>query len=401
MLTADLVHARRRKGTLTLSRLGPERVERAQRLATAYRELALAHVGRTREELDEAWRAVPVAAADQKLAAGLLKLVDDRLEFAVSVDADPVELRREVFERAAAARRALGEDERFDPDALLAEVAAARGLDPDALARGLYGDLRGAHVLGSVACPPAEALVAGYDLEQARAVLLRATRVRARIEGASADAIRALFRKLKFHRLLYTLRREDGGYLLELDGPFSLFDSVTKYGLALALALPAITACGRWSLEADVRWGKRRDALTFVLEGERERDGEPARRRDEVEELCARWPSGERAFDVSDADTILDLPGVGLCIPDLAFTHRETGEVVLLEIMGYWSRDAVWRRVELVEAGLPTKILFAVSSRLRVSEAVLPDDAPAALYVYKGKPSARAIEERLLALLAR
>jgi hypothetical protein len=46
-------------------------------------------------------------------------------------------------------------------------------------------------------------------------------------------------------------------------------------------------------------------------------------------------------------------------------------------------------------------VLFAVSTRLRVSEAVLPQDAPSALYVYKGTMSARAIEARLDALAAR
>ncbi|MCA9607663.1 MAG: DUF790 family protein [Myxococcales bacterium] len=404
MLTADLVHARRKKGTLTLTALGPDRKDRALRIAEEYREIAEAHVELTRDELEEAWKAVHVGAKDRKLADGLKKLVSDGLEFAVSVDEDPVKLRREVFERATAARKSLGEDERFDAGALLHEIAAEHGIDSDALLRGLYGDLKGAHVLSAVTGPPARALVESYDLEQARAVLLRATRVRARIEKAKPDAIRALFRKLKFHRLLYTIRRDaDGAYLLELDGPFSLFDSVTKYGLALALALPAITACGKWSIEADVRWGKKRDPLTFVLEGPRERgdDGVPERLRDEVEELVERWNTKDRAFTVAEADDILDLPGVGLCVPDLAFTHRETGEVVLLEVMGFWSRDAVWQRVELIEKGLDAKILFAVSSRLRVSEAVLPDDVPGALYVYKGKMSGPAIEERLSALLAR
>jgi hypothetical protein len=70
-------------------------------------------------------------------------------------------------------------------------------------------------------------------------------------------------------------------------------------------------------------------------------------------------------------------------------------------VLGFWSRDAVWKRVELVQAGLPQKILFAVSSRLRVSEAVLDDDLPGALYVYKGAMSAAQIEKKLDALAER
>ena len=75
------------------------------------------------------------------------------------------------------------------------------------------------------------------------------------------------------------------------------------------------------------------------------------------------------------------------------FTRAKTK--VYLEVMGFWSRAAVWQRVELIQAGLETPVLFAVPQRLRVSEAVLPDDVPGALYVYKGVMSAKAIEERL------
>ena len=32
------------------------------------------------------------------------------------------------------------------------------------------------------------------------------------------------------------------GYAIDIDGPFSLFEQTTKYGLRLALALPAIMA---------------------------------------------------------------------------------------------------------------------------------------------------------------
>ncbi len=127
----------------------------------------------------------------------------------------------------------------------------------------------------------------------------------------------------------------------------------------------------------------------------------PDRLPDEVETLLARFDGRNGKWTASRADELVDLPGVGLCVPDLAFTHRDTGEIVLLEVMGFWSRDAVWKRVELVEAGLPQKILFAVSSRLRVSEAVLEDDAPGALYVYKGAMSAAQIEKKLDALVAR
>ena len=100
------------------------------------------------------------------------------------------------------------------------------------------------------------------------------------------------------------------------------------------------------------------------------------------------------------ANDLLELPGVGLCVPDFVCIHALTGACVFIEVMGYWSRDAVWRRVELVQAGLSQPIIFAVSSRLRVSEEVLDADLPGQLYVYKGTMSPKAILERLEKLVS-
>jgi predicted nuclease of restriction endonuclease-like RecB superfamily len=72
-----------------------------------------------------------------------------------------------------------------------------------------------------------------------------------------------------------------------------------------------------------------------------------------------------------------------------------------VEVLGYWSRASVWKRVELAERGLGAKILFAVSSRLRVSEEVLDESDSAALYVYKGKMNPQALVRKLEELVGR
>ncbi|MFW5875243.1 MAG: DUF790 family protein [Myxococcota bacterium] len=396
MLTADLVRVRRRGGELTLVPLNEATRARALEMAAAYLAAAHASVGRTREQLDRAWAAVPVGVRDRKLAAGLRKLLSDRCDFEVVAAKDPAELRREVFRRAARTRR---EGARVDASAVMAEAARALGLDPDTLAGALYADVRDAHVLRAIdAIEPAE-LVAAYELGQAQAVLLRATRVTAEVHDAAPETYRRLFRQLKFHRLLHEIAPlPDGGYRVDISGPYSLFRSVTKYGLQLALVLPALRACDRWSIEAEVRWGRDRSPLRFRSSGvgagrtaARPGDHLP----DEVRTLLERFEGRDTPWVARPSDEVLELPGIGLCIPDLVFEHARTGVRVYLEVLGYWSRDAVWRRVELVEQGLGYPILFAVSSRLRVSEEVLGEDLPGALYVYKGAMSAAAVEARL------
>jgi uncharacterized protein len=408
VLTADLVNARRRGNELRLVSLDAAARERACAIAAGLLAAARSHVGRAREELSLALSAVDAGPREHRLRDGLAKLVEDRCQFDSAHDADPVAVRHDVFTRASAARAALAITERFDRQAVLAAVASERATSAEAIENALFADLRGAHILVSFAGSSAERLVDDYENAQAQAVLLRAVKVTVDVHCTSPLALRALFRRLKFLRLLHTIEKHGDGHRIAIDGPFSLFESVTKYGLQLALVLPALEACDRWRLEADVRWGKDRTPLVFRINGERllaTTEAPPLP--DEVEALVRSFEALASTWRVSSNGTILELPGVGLSVPDLVFERRRTGkrrsapeDRVYLEVMGYWSRDAVWKRVELVQAGLAQHVLFAVSAKLRVSEGVLEDDLPGALYVYKQTMSARSILERLERLCA-
>ena len=417
MLTADHVDARRKGGELVLSRLDARALADAHQLAEAYLEAARAHVGRTREELGEAWKEIGTRAQKRRLAAGLEKLVDDACGFDADDDLDPIAIRRAIFLRATEVRRSRGLDGAsagekpiapFDREGVVAHVAEAMGKTPAELDAALFSDLRGEHVLRAAPILTAASIVDAYELGRAQAVLLRAVRVTCEVKATSPAALRAFFAWLKFHRLLFTVSRESGardaGFTIVIDGPFSMFESVTKYGLRLALVLPALRTLDAWSLVADVRWGKTREALVFRMSSADGRGRPPVdaapQLADEAQLLLDGLEALHRGATRSPwhaeiASVLLDHPGLGVCIPDLVLRHRDGGEPIYVEVLGFWSRDAVWKRVELAQQGLGARIVFCASSRLRVSAEVLADDAPAALYVFKGKPSARALLERV------
>ena len=404
MLTTDLVRVRRRGGRIEARRPGRAARERLLAAAEGYVAAARAGVGRPRAAFEAACDDVQCEPTDYKLLQGLRKLVRDRCDFETPGDVDAPALRRAVFARAAAARRALDDGDSFERDAVVAAAAAECGLPARDVPEALFADLKEHQVLARFDAIGGPALVAAYETAQHQAILLRAVRVVVTFERPDPGGFRLFFRRLKFHRLLYVATRPaDGVCRVEIDGPFSLFRSVTAYGLQLALLLPALHACGcRWELDAEILWGPERQALEFHLEGEPETDaaGEDPRLPDEVARLRDRFRRMKTLWKVGVAHELLDVPGFGLCVPDLVFIHTETGHRVHFEVLGFWSREAVWRRVELVEAGLSQPIVFAVSRRLRVSEEVLDENLPGQLYVYAGAISARAIEERLEASLA-
>lgn len=402
MLTPELIQVRRQKGQLFVVPLGA-REGRALALATELLTTAEGMVGQSREALDDAWEAIPVEPRDRKVKDGLAKLIEDRLDFDVETPLDPVELRRLVFHRATVARRA---SPVFDRDAVLAEVAAEVDLTPGALEQALFADLKNAHVVrqkepGELVPGGAEGLIRGYDLAQRQAVFLRATEVVAELRNPDRAALRGLFRKLKFFRLLFSANQLAGGLVqLRIDGPFSLFESVTKYGLSLALALPWIESVGEHRISADLRWGKERLPLTFVTEGlGRPTSSEAPGMPEELQTLVRKLEERpDLPWTVSEPDVLLDAKGLGVVVPDLVFTHTKTKKRIYLELLGYWSRDAVFKRIEMIEKGrLDEKVIFCAGQRLRVSEAAL-DSEHAALLIYKGAISVSALLEKLDAL---
>lgn len=391
MLTAEHVRARRRAGELFITAIGDKQRPQALHYAREYLNAAQGAVGKTRGDLEESWNEMPTAAKDVKLAAGLRKLVDDMCEFEVDQEIDPLKIRETVFELAAKIR---GQGD-FDREAILGNAAEALSLSPAAVAGNLYSDLRHAHRLLLAPELDPEELLRRYELGQAQAVLLRAAKLTVRVADRRASAYRELFRAIKFRRLLAEIYPDGDGYRIELDGPLSLFSSATKYGLALALLLPAIRGMEAWSLSAEIVWGKKRERLVFKQTGKREGTPTEAPLPDELERLLERWPTQKTPWVPERRAEIMSVPGVGVIAPDIAFHNQKTGEVIYFELLGYWSRDAVWRRLELVENGLKERVLFACSSKLRVSEKVFDEQVPGSLLVFKGTLSPKAVLEKL------
>jgi predicted nuclease of restriction endonuclease-like RecB superfamily len=339
------------------------------------------------------------------LLLGLGHLVEQRCEFAAPASAGPELVRRRVFERSSKARSELTADQRFDREQILVDVAAELGLSVAELERSLYADLRGVQQLERCSATNAAALIEDYELAQLQSVLLRALRLEAEVRAARPDAYRDLFRKLKFRQLLFRIEPlAGGGYRLDIDGPLSLFGPTTKYGLELALSLPSLLSCGHVTLRAELRWGKRREKLffeqTFAPQVQASADGGV---RTEVLELI-RALEQQRDFSVRPCERLLDLTaeGGGVLVPDLELTPASgsaSRRSVLVELLGFWSRDAVFRRIEAAERGLAEPVLFVVSSRLRVSEQLLDDADSGKLYVYKGRINAHSLLRKAEALL--
>ncbi|MCL2725399.1 MAG: DUF790 family protein [Polyangiaceae bacterium] len=397
MLTADLADVRRKNGELFMRVLDACACAQLIELAEQYLAAARAHVGYRREELYAAWDTIGHDAKHPRRAAALRKMVDDACVFEAEGTVDPVRIRRTVFTLASKLRSARDRTSPLDRQEILACAASELGMTSDAVEHALFADLRGEHLLMAAPVSNAESIACDYELAQAQAILLRAVRVTCEVRAASPGLFRAFFARLKFHKLLFSVERmQPKGFRLIVDGPFSMFDSVSRYGVRFALLLPALCALDAWSLTADVRWGKSREPFVFRLSSDDITkhgvdDGCSIHLSDDVRALLDELRAANTHFAAEPATALLDVPGLGVCIPDLVLRDERGGPPVHVEVLGFWSRDAVFRRIELAERGLGARIVFAVCARLRVSAELLDGTSSSALYVYKGKMSARAL----------
>lgn len=403
MLTADLLIASQRSGQV-YPRYLPTEGDAAQAYLEQARQLIAifeAHAGQPRAELDQALKQRTAGRPDFKLERGLAKLLEDKSEFVGLPHEAAAAQRQRLFAAAAEARR----ERRFDRGSLLtahelpADVAAL-----DELRLSLYGDLKRNERLVGAELPDPEELLERYNLALAQAVLLRALELSVTVRWADPPRLRQLLRHVKFHGLLQeATRRDDGGVFLRLDGPLSIFSATPRYGVRMAGFLPALLLCEDWELDASVQFGRGRRRRRFRLTPH---TGLKSRRRDAgawlpelVEAFADRFAElAGPAWEVDREVPFLNLGGE-VVVPDFRFRHPASGWEGCLEVLGYWRRGGVARRLKVLRAHGQGNLIVAVDRSLKLgSEGVKGLKGP--VLPFRDLPSARKVLKLLEGLRA-
>ena len=375
MLTGNLVRVRTVKSRvipLYIHRESQDWLEVAESLLLLFRE----SVGRTRGEIESEF--VELVGEDPKtlIHRGLAKVLEDRAEFEVVSDVPPDKLRETVFATAAAQRKAnLAEGLRgkFRREDVLQAVGEALTLSPEQITTALFADLKDENRLLTFADMTAQRLIDRYNVALAQAVMLRSTLVTVEIRHEKPPRYRQLFRRLKFHRLLYRVEGSmSEGYALNLDGPLSLFSATNKYGLQMAMFLPALLHCSDFRLNAELRWGAKREPRSFYLDNA---DGLVTHSADEgtfvPNEMTAfldRFRQVAPAWEVGEATEVIELGREGVWVPDYRFVHKASGVDVFVEVVGFWKRSSLDRLLRLLPQHGPKRYVLAISERLKVDE---------------------------------
>ena len=366
MLTGDLVRVRTSKERvipLYLNRSSPQWLEAAESLLLIFREGVGMTRGEIEEEIDDLFGGGGKATLVHR---GLAKVLEDRAEFEVVADVPPDLIRDKVFTAAAVYRQQLkterpaqepkpGQSLRpsFRRDEVLSAVADDLKITPETLLKGLFADLRDENRMLKFEDMTAQRLIDRYNVALAQAVLLRSVRVEAEIRDEGPARYRQLFRRLKFHRLMYRVQGSmSEGYTLHIDGPLSLFSATTKYGLQMALFLPALLHCHDYRLDAELRWGPQRVPRSFHLDAS---TGLMSHQLDsgmyvpaEVPAFVERFRQVAPSWELSECTEVIELGREGVWVPDYRAVHKATGLDVFVEVVGFWKKTSLDRLLRLL-----------------------------------------------------
>lgn len=330
--------------------------------------------GCPRHAVVEALRRQERRVRDAARLAGIAKTLLDLCEFRPPPGAERApEVRHAVFLARGRRWPPVPGDEQVPYESAAAEL----GRTADDVQRLLYADAPNARVLTRAPVLGGRALLARYNLELARAILLDAERVHLTARGGW----RAIFRAVKAARLMHVVRRAGRSYQVEITGPAAAFIiRPARYGIRLARVVPALVRAPGWRLDADVR----RDGaiVRFRVRGRPRAAHDqapvgPASARARYDSAWERSLAtdfrrrfgGERDGWRLSRETTPVAMGEEVFLPDFTMRHGD-GREALIEIVGFWTPEYLEAKARKVAAARLDHLILVVYRGLAVGAAL-------------------------------
>ncbi|BAY90017.1 hypothetical protein NIES37_41120 [Tolypothrix tenuis PCC 7101] len=264
---------------------------------------------------------------------------------------------------------------------------------PEQVHNGLYADLNENKILTVFDAPTPQDLLHRYNLSQVQGVFYKASQLILNAHRNVPGEYKLLFRYLKLFQLMAYIEGDaDHGFTITIDGPTSLFNPSTRYGLAIAKLIPALLHVTRWSLASTLQ---TRDAYTntwrtgrFTLNSEcgLVTHYSPGKPYDSMLEasFADKWDALKSEWVLEREVDLIPIPG-SVMIPDFRLVHPD-GRTFLLEIVGYWRPEYLQKKFSQVRRAGRDDLILAISERLNLEKAgVKLNDVPARIIWFKDK----------------
>ncbi|NDJ21830.1 DUF790 family protein [Nostoc sp. B(2019)] len=399
MLPTDLLMHRQNGEEIIPKRLKID--QKTSELAIELINYFQAAVGKTQGVLERQLADFEGDTTDYRVKRGLAYILKSSFcTFEVVSPLEPQMLRERVFSLAAKSVSS-----RESTQVILSKVAdeLTQELEREVLLEqvhnGLYADLNENKVLTAFDAPTPPDLLNRYNLSQVQGVFYKASQLVLNAHRNVPGEYKLLFRYLKLFQLMAYIEGDaDHGFTISIDGPTSLFNPSTRYGLAIAKLIPALLHVTRWSLSSILQ---TRDAYTnawktgrFTLNSECGLVSHypPGKPYDSMLEasFADKWDALKSDWALEREVDLIPIPG-SVMIPDFRLVHRD-GRSFLLEIVGYWRPEYLQKKFSQVRRAGRDDLILAISERLNLEKAgVKLNDVPARIVWFKDKLLPKAV----------
>jgi len=366
MLTSDLAINFKRKGKIyprLIKKTDVDCLRDAENLIAIFAKFE----NKSRGELETELEDYVGTATNYRILRGLIKLLLDRCKFETVSVAEPIEIRRKVFLKAKRFQPVLPDSK--EKEKLLEKVAGELNTDADTLFMALYADLPNQQNLTFFESTAPNDLIDSYNLAQAQALLYKCVEMKIVLAPSDTANYRAIFRAIKHFGLIHSIAgNAKNGYLITITGAASLFHRSQKYGIQMAVFLPALLLTKDWKMSAEI-YDKKYGNATYRLSSlQTELNScyfeEPEFENPLFEKIKISWEKSSTNWQLAENKKVIDL-GKTAFIPDFVLTSPDNKEKVYLDILGFWTPKILKKRLEQFEGTSFTNFILAVSQELR------------------------------------
>lgn len=333
--------------------------------------------GETRAALERELEEFIGTGTDYRILRGLIKLLYDRSEFETDAPAEPLEIRQRIFLEARKSHPIFP-----DTDAkikVLETVAEEFHSDKNTIAANLYADLPAQQRLVSFDIITPRELLDRYNLAQAQALFYRCVEMKIRVAPSDLTNYRAIFGWIKHFGLIHSVQgNAANGYEITLTGAASLFHRSQKYGIQMAVFLPALLLCKNWQLRAEIA-NKKGANLFYELTSEQteivsNRTDEPFYENPDIQKLLKNWEKVSNGWQLKENREVIDL-GKTAFVPDFVLISPAKKKIYL-DVLGFWTPKTLQKRLEEFASARFQKFIICASNELRGSREEFLTESP-------------------------
>ncbi|MCS7097423.1 MAG: DUF790 family protein [Candidatus Methanomethyliaceae archaeon] len=311
-------------------------------------------IGLRRREIKEKITDLENLYGSYKLVRGLSTLIERECLFKSSYSIDPKAIRQALFEKASELGYPINQEER---NKIIEIIAKEFKLTPEEIEQSIYADLKSEDILLNVKKINPMDLLKEYNLSLTQTLLFHAIEMNFSVGGNW----QRIFRAIKYYGLIYSLK---GSGWFKIDGPASILKLTRRYGMAMAKVLPEILSGRHWQIESNILY--RNKIFCFKLDSKKHAWLFPCFELKESydsaleEEFAAEFKALNTPWIIKRETEPIYLENC-IMIPDFSFHF--TNKKVIMEIVGFWTREYLMRKLEKLK-NVKEPIIVAINESL-------------------------------------